>query len=842
MALVVAAVPFVVAIPAAFAGVGFGVTPTLPSSVAVGQTGLPASIQVFNNSTSPESSGNVNITALNMVPACGTTSVVGSGDCPAGFADPGVFQLSPTGTGEVGTACAGQTFIIAVIDPSTGQVTFAPNGGSIVLGPPGTNNSVCRIDFTFNAVKAPTKPAGTSAPNTVQTAQIGFAAGTATINGNNGTGSGSSFVTVALAHLGITTTATATNNVGNPITDTATLSAAVPPGPAPTGTITFTLFGPNNATCTGAATFSMTVPVNSGTGSYTSGAFAPTASGSYRWVAAYSGDANNAPATTACGDAGETSTVSQATPTIVTTASGAISIGGSISDAAVLSGGFNPTGTITFKVFGPSNPTCTGTGAFTSAPVTVAGNGTYASGPFTPSAAGSYNWVAAYTGDANNATVTSACGAANETSTVSKANPTIVTTASSPVPIGGTISDAAVLSGGAAPTGTITFTVYGPSNPTCTGAATFTSNTSVAGNGTYNSTAFTPTSAGTYRFVATYNGDATNNPATSACGSPNESAVVAKSAPAIVTTASPSVPAGGTISDAATLSGGFNLSGTITFTLFGPNNSTCTGTPVFTSTVPVSGNGVYPSPPFTVTTPGTYNWVAAYSGDTNNNNVNSPCGAANESVVVTPATPAISTVASASVPVGGTITDTATLSGGANPTGTITFTSFGPNNATCTGTATFTSTVPVTAGNGNYTSPTFAPTATGTYRFVASYNGDANNASVISGCNDANESVIVTPAAHAPNDFDGDGRTDIAVFRPSAGTWYVNLSGGGTTTTNWGASGDIPVPGDYNGDGKSDIAVFRPSAGTWYVNLSGGGTTTTNWGANGDSPIGEPPA
>ena len=148
-----------------------------------------------------------------------------------------------------------------------------------------------------------------------------------------------------------------------------------------------------------------------------------------------------------------------------------------------------------------------------------------------------------------------------------------------------------------------------------------------------------------------------------------------------LTTASPTVPAGGAISDTATLSGGVSPTGTITFTLFGPGNPTCTGAAIFTSTKPVAGNGVYPSDPFTTTTPGTYLWVAVYSGDANNSSATSGCGAANESVTVTKANPAIVTHASAPVAAGNPITDTATLSGGAAPTGTITFTVFGPNNA-----------------------------------------------------------------------------------------------------------------------------------------------------------------
>ena len=91
-------------------------------------------------------------------------------------------------------------------------------------------------------------------------------------------------------------------------------------------------------------------------------------------------------------------------------------------------------------------------------------------------------------------------------------------------------------------------------------------------------------------------------------------------------------------------------------------------------------------------------------------------------------------------------------------------------------------------------------------------------------------------------DYDGDGLTDIAVFRPSTGVWYVSRSSGGATSVSWGAPGDIPSSGDFDGDTRADLVVFRPSTGTWYVQRSGGGTTTLSWGASGDYPIGSPPA
>ncbi len=65
-----------------------------------------------------------------------------------------------------------------------------------------------------------------------------------------------------------------------------------------------------------------------------------------------------------------------------------------------------------------------------------------------------------------------------------------------------------------------------------------------------------------------------------------------------------------------------------------------------------------------------------------------------------------------------------------------------------------------------------------------------------------------------PGDYDGDGNTDVAIYRPSDGVWYIKDQ----SFWQWGGqAGDVPVPGDYDGDGHTDVAVYRPSDGVWYV-------------------------
>lgn len=109
---------------------------------------------------------------------------------------------------------------------------------------------------------------------------------------------------------------------------------------------------------------------------------------------------------------------------------------------------------------------------------------------------------------------------------------------------------------------------------------------------------------------------------------------VLRAAPTLNHSASPNIELGVSVSDTVTLSGAVNPTGTVTFTLFGPDNSACSGSPVFTITNPVNAGGTATSSSFTPVAPGTYRWVASYSGDANHLSVGGVCNMTRSLVTV----------------------------------------------------------------------------------------------------------------------------------------------------------------------------------------------------------------
>ncbi|MDB5357471.1 MAG: hypothetical protein JWN24_3924 [Phycisphaerales bacterium] len=724
-----------------------------------------------------------------------------------------VTTASETSGGVVGTALLSDSAVLSGGTSPTGSITFtlkAPDGG------------------TADSETFPVVGNGTySTSNPVIATQVGTYIWSASYSGdaqNNGTvdnGAGESLTTVK-ASPAISTVASPGGVVGSTLlSDSVTVSG----GDSPAGTVIFTLTAPDSSTSTQTVTFS-------GDGTYTTPIVLATQVGTYSWSASYGGDALNNGATD--NGANESVTTVKAGPSISTTPTPTVVTLGTtpptLIDAATLSGGFNPTGTIIFTLYNGSNV------LVDTETVTVNGNGTYTTptGYMLPTAGavtGAYQWDATYSGDANNFLATDNNNQA-ERVTVSPASPAIVTTPGPTVVIGSgaKLTDMATLSGGYFETGLVTFTLYGPANQIVD-----TETVPANGNGTYvTPIGYLPTAAGTYQWVASYGGDANNSPVSGTIG--QEPEAVTPAGPTLVTTASPGGIVSSTVlTDSATLSGGYNETGTITFTLTSPGNMV-----VDTESVAVSGNGTYSTPAgFAATQVGIYTWHAVYSGDSNNQSANDPGGLSEQATIIK-ASPALITQASevGSVVGSAQLSDTATLIGGYNHTGTITFTLTAPD-----GIMSPVGSVTVTAA-GTYASPTVTATEVGTYTWHASYSGDGLNNGTID--NGQNESVTTVKASPSINTFASAGGvvgsttlTDTATisggYSVHGSITFILTQPDGSTVT------EAPVPVAGNGTYIAPVPVAATQVGiyTWHAVYSGDGLNngTSDNGANESATI-----
>jgi hypothetical protein len=214
--------------------------------------------------------------------------------------------------------------------------------------------------------------------------------------------------------------------------------------------------------------------------------------------------------------------ISNCQPTLETRANQNVTVGSSISDEAILSdASADAGGSITFSLY--ADPTCT-TAIFTSEPVPVDGNGVYGPVSYTPASPGTYRWIARYSGDSKNDPIAGQCNDPGEVDTVSRAGSTIATAQTVYPQDTATISASA----GGTPTGTVSFQLFGPDNPTCnpSGESAVYSEPNVQlvnVNGvmtaatTNTAHAITAASSSEYHWVASYSGDATHEPSTSNC-------------------------------------------------------------------------------------------------------------------------------------------------------------------------------------------------------------------------------------------------------------------------------------------------------------------------------------
>jgi hypothetical protein len=389
------------------------------------------------------------------------------------------------------------------------------------------------------------------------------------------------------------------------------------------------------------------------------------------------------------------------------------------------------------------------------------------------------------------------------------------------VAVGSTFDDTATLGAppgaGEPPTGSVTFDVFAPGDPSCSSSPVLSSTNPLDSTGTSAvSNPFTAASAGTYHVIASYSGDSSYLPQTTACSDQGEAVTVTPGPIAVATQVAPAtIGLGATFDDIATLSppaaGTVPPTGSVTFDVYAPGDTTCSSSPVFSSTNPVDAVGTSAvSGTFMPPAAGTYRVIASYGGDANYLPQITACGDPGEAATVTKGAIALSTkVAPAVVGIGGTFDDTATLgpppSGAVPPTGSVRFDVYAPGDASCGAPPVFSSTEQLGGSGTTAVSASFTAASTGTYRVIATYGGDASYLPHTSGCADPGEAVSVVSVP------------TVASISPSSGP-----QSGGTTVTVSGSDLGLASEVDFGGAAASQLSVN--AAGTQLSAVSPAGS------------------
>jgi len=703
----------------------------------------------------------------------------------------------PTSTGTVPT---NSTIAVGGSDTDTATVNGTAIGGSPTgsvsfyqCGPTPTATACTSTAHQVGSAVPLTAEAGnkataTSAPFTPTAPGFWCFAGIYSGNTNyspSGDTTSDECVMVTKATASVQTTpASSTVVVGSSNTDQIAVTGNAAAG-SPTGTISFYRCGPTTVptACTSTANLVGSTGLTPGAGNVstaTSPSFTATSTGYWCFAGVYSGDGNyNSGSDTSvdeCYDVTKASTTTTTAPAISTIILGASDTDGATVKGAAIPG--RPTGTVTFYDCGPT-PTatsCTDTSHLVGSPVPVtAGVGatsTATSGSFTPTSTGFWCFAGVYSGDGNYKT--SSDTTVDECVDVTPATTGTVTAPTSPtLVLGGTDTDGVTVTGNAAggsPTGTVSFYECGPTAAAaaCTSTAhpvgTAVTLTPGIGNAsTATSPAFMPTSTGYWCFAGVYSGD--GNYQTSADTTVDECFHVTASITSTTTLpTNTTITFGQADTDLATVAGnaaGGSPTGTVSFYECGPSAA---ATPCASSTNKVGGPVALTAGPgntstatsasFTPAAIGYTCFMGVYSGDGNYFGSSDTTTEECVNVVSSGATVTTSTPTTATIVLGGTDSDGATVTGnaaGGSPTGSVTFYACGPTPVAtpCTSTAhPVGSAVGLTAGPGNTAtaaSTSFKPTAAGVWCFAADYSGGASYFASADGSTD--ECFNVTPAA-----------------------------------------------------------------------------------------------